>query len=83
MKFCATCRAAHPRRTFATFSMVRDGTEHAEEQIAEHFLLSRRLAEAAMIMHFSRNGPVNELLVMTADGRSSFPKSPVFFPTSG
>src|SRR5262245_1649281 len=45
-----------------------------KEQIAEHFLLSRQLAKRPMIMHFSRNGPVNELLVMTADRPFLFSK---------
>jgi len=43
-------------------------------QIAEHFLLSRQLAKRPMIMHFSRNGSVNELLVMTADRPFLFSK---------
>jgi len=45
-----------------------------KKQVAEHFLLSRQLAKRPMIMHFSRNGPVNELLVMTADRPFLFSK---------
>jgi [protein-PII] uridylyltransferase len=45
-----------------------------KEQIAEHFLLSRQLAKRPMIMHFSRNGSVHELLVMTADRPFLFSK---------
>jgi [protein-PII] uridylyltransferase len=45
-----------------------------KKQIAEHFLLSRQLAKRPMVMHFSRNGPVNEVLVMTADRPFLFSK---------
>jgi [protein-PII] uridylyltransferase len=45
-----------------------------KKQIAEHFLLSRQLAKRPMVMHFSRNGTVNELLVMTADRPFLFSK---------
>ncbi len=36
-------------------------------QIADHFLLSRKLADRPMVMHMSMNGTVYDLLVMTAD----------------
>src|SRR5206468_190398 len=45
-----------------------------KKQVAEHFLLSRQLEKRPMIMHFSRNGPVHELLVMTADRPFLFSK---------
>lgn len=45
-----------------------------KKQIAEHFMLSRQLAKRPMVMHFAKNGPVNELLVMTADRPFLFSK---------
>ena len=36
-----------------------------KKHIAEHFLLSRKLAERPMAMHLGKNGTVRELLVMT------------------
>jgi [protein-PII] uridylyltransferase len=45
-----------------------------KKQIAEHFLLSRQLAKRPMVMHIAKNGPVNELLVMTADRPFLFSK---------
>jgi [protein-PII] uridylyltransferase len=38
-----------------------------KRQIADHFLLSRKLAERPMVMHLGLNGTVYDLLVMTAD----------------
>lgn len=43
-------------------------------QIAEHFLLSRKLAVRPMVMHLARSGAVYELLVMTADRPFLFSK---------
>src|SRR2546425_849879 len=40
-----------------------------KKQIADHFLLSRKLADRPMVMHIAKNGAVYDLLVMTA-GRS-------------
>src|SRR4030095_7993403 len=38
-----------------------------KKQIAEHFLLSRKLSERSMVLHLGRSEAVYELLVMTAD----------------
>lgn len=43
-------------------------------QIAEHFLLSRKLATQPMVMHLARTGAIYELLVMTADRPFLFSK---------
>jgi [protein-PII] uridylyltransferase len=38
-----------------------------KKQIADHFLLSRKLVDRPMVMHLGMNGSVYDLLVMTAD----------------
>src|SRR5262245_11092933 len=45
-----------------------------KKQIADHFLLSRKLVERPMVMHLSLNGSVYDLLVMTADRPGLFSK---------
>jgi len=45
-----------------------------KKQIAEHFLLSRKLSTRPMVMHFAKSGAVYELLVMTADRPFLFSK---------
>jgi len=45
-----------------------------KKQIAEHFLLSRKLAERPMVMHLGLNGSIYELLVMTGDRPGLFSK---------
>jgi [protein-PII] uridylyltransferase len=45
-----------------------------KKQIADHFLLSRKLADRPMVMHIGRNGAVYDLLVMTADRPGLFSK---------
>jgi [protein-PII] uridylyltransferase len=45
-----------------------------KSQIAEHFLISRKLAEWPMVMHLGRSAAVYELLVMTADRPFLFSK---------
>ena len=45
-----------------------------KKQIADHFLLSRKLAERPMAMHLAKNGAVYDLLVMTADRPGLFSK---------
>ncbi len=45
-----------------------------KKQIAEHFLLSRKLAGQPMVMHVGRNGALYDLLVMTADRPGLFSK---------
>lgn len=45
-----------------------------KKQIAGHFLLSRKLANQSMVMHLASNGPVYDLLVMTADRPGLFSK---------
>jgi [protein-PII] uridylyltransferase len=45
-----------------------------KKQIAEHFLLSRKLSDRPMVMHLGRNGAVYELLVMTGDRPGLFSK---------
>jgi [protein-PII] uridylyltransferase len=45
-----------------------------KKQIADHFLLSRRLADRPMVMHMAKNGVVYDLLVMTADRPGLFSK---------
>jgi len=45
-----------------------------ETQIAEHFLLSRKLAVKPMVMHLGRTENLYELLVMTADRPFLFSK---------
>jgi [protein-PII] uridylyltransferase len=45
-----------------------------KKQIADHFLLSRKLADRPMVMHMARKGIVYELLVMTADRPGLFSK---------
>jgi [protein-PII] uridylyltransferase len=45
-----------------------------KKQIADHFLLSRKLADRAMVMHIAKNGAVYDLLVMTADRPGLFSK---------
>lgn len=43
-------------------------------QIADHFLLSRKLVERPMVMHLGLHGSVYDLLVMTADRPGLFSK---------
>jgi len=38
-----------------------------KRQIADHFLLSRKLADKPMVMHLGMNGSLYDVLVMTAD----------------
>ncbi|MBI2149303.1 MAG: HD domain-containing protein, partial [Acidobacteria bacterium] len=45
-----------------------------KKQIADHFLLSRNLANQPMVMHLASSGPVYDLLVMTADRPGLFSK---------
>ena len=45
-----------------------------KKQIADHFLLSRKLADRPMVMHIAKNGAVYDLLVMTADRPGLFSK---------
>jgi [protein-PII] uridylyltransferase len=45
-----------------------------KRQIADHFLLSRKLADKPMAMHLGMNGSVYDLLVMTADRPGLFSK---------
>jgi [protein-PII] uridylyltransferase len=45
-----------------------------KKQIADHFLLSRKLADRPMVMHMAKNGAVYDLLVMTADRPGLFSK---------
>jgi len=45
-----------------------------KKQIADHFLLSRKLADRPMVMHVGKNGTVYDLLVMTADRPGLFSK---------
>jgi len=45
-----------------------------KKQIADHFLLSRKLAEKPMVLHMGTNGYVFDLLVMTADRPGLFSK---------
>ncbi|HEY2384129.1 MAG TPA: HD domain-containing protein [Terriglobia bacterium] len=45
-----------------------------KRQIADHFLLSRKLADRPMVMHMAKNGAVYDLLVMTADRPGLFSK---------
>lgn len=45
-----------------------------KKQIADHFLLSRRLADRPMVMHMAKNGVVYDLLVMTEDRPGLFSK---------
>src|SRR5215468_7000123 len=45
-----------------------------KKQIADHFLLSRKLADRPMVMHVGKNGTVCDLLVMTADTPGLFSK---------
>jgi [protein-PII] uridylyltransferase len=45
-----------------------------KKQIADHFLLSRKLADRSMVMHIAKNGAVYDLLVMTADRPGLFSK---------
>ena len=45
-----------------------------KKQIADHFLLSRKLADRPMVMHLGLNGSVYDLLVMTADRPGLFSK---------
>src|SRR5215468_5892012 len=45
-----------------------------KKQIADHFLLSRKLADRPMVMHVGKNGTVCDLLVMTADRPGLFSK---------
>src|SRR5215813_12356502 len=44
------------------------------KQVADHFLLSRKLADRPMVMHIAKNGTVYDLLVMTADRPGLFSK---------
>src|SRR5438093_1203782 len=46
----------------------------AKKQIADHFLLSRKLADRPMVMHIAKHGAVYDLLVMTADRPGLFSK---------
>jgi [protein-PII] uridylyltransferase len=45
-----------------------------KKQIADHFLLSRKLVDRPMVMHLSLNGSVYDLLVMTEDRPGLFSK---------
>jgi [protein-PII] uridylyltransferase len=45
-----------------------------KKQIADHFLLSRKLVDRPMVMHLGLNGSVYDLLVMTADRPGLFSK---------
>jgi [protein-PII] uridylyltransferase len=45
-----------------------------KKQIADHFLLSRKLADRSMVMHIAKNGAVYDLLIMTADRPGLFSK---------
>jgi [protein-PII] uridylyltransferase len=45
-----------------------------KKQIADHFLLSRRLADRPMVMHMAKKDTVYDLLVMTADRPGLFSK---------
>ena len=45
-----------------------------KKQIADHFLLSRKLVSESMVMHLASNGHVYDLLVMTADRPGLFSK---------
>jgi [protein-PII] uridylyltransferase len=45
-----------------------------KKQIADHYLLSRKLADRPMAMHMAKNGIVYDLLVMTADRPGLFSK---------
>jgi [protein-PII] uridylyltransferase len=45
-----------------------------KKQIADHFLLSRKLADRPMVMHLGMNGSVYDLLVMTEDRPGLFSK---------
>src|SRR2546426_1306165 len=45
-----------------------------KKQIADHFLLSRKLASRPMVMHLGKSGTVYEVLVMTADRPFLFSK---------
>jgi [protein-PII] uridylyltransferase len=45
-----------------------------KKQIADHFLLSRQLADRPMVMHLAANGAVYDLLVMTGDCPGLFSK---------
>jgi [protein-PII] uridylyltransferase len=45
-----------------------------KQQIADHFLLSRKLADTPMALHLGMNGSVYDLLVMTADRPGLFSK---------
>ncbi len=45
-----------------------------KKQIADHFLLSRKLADRPMVMHMAKNGAVYDLLVMTGDRPGLFSK---------
>ena len=45
-----------------------------KKQIADHFLLSRKLADRPMVMHLALNGSIYDVLVMTADRPALFSK---------
>jgi [protein-PII] uridylyltransferase len=45
-----------------------------KKQIADHFLLSRKLVDRPMVMHLGLNGSIYDLLVMTADQPGLFSK---------
>jgi [protein-PII] uridylyltransferase len=45
-----------------------------KKQIADHFLLSRKLVDRPMVMHLGLNGSVYDLLVMTQDRPGLFSK---------
>jgi [protein-PII] uridylyltransferase len=45
-----------------------------KQQIADHFLLSRKLVDRPMVMHLGLNGSVYDLLVMTGDRPGLFSK---------
>jgi [protein-PII] uridylyltransferase len=49
-------------------------TNTPKKQIADHFLLSRKLVDRPMVMHLGFNGSVYDLLVMTADRPGLFSK---------
>jgi [protein-PII] uridylyltransferase len=45
-----------------------------KKQIADHFLLSRKLVDRPMVMHLGLNGSIYDLLVMTGDRPGLFSK---------
>src|SRR5439155_10802597 len=49
----------------------------AKKQIADHFLLSRKVADRPMVMHVAKNGAIYDVLVMTANRPGLFSKMTV------